>query len=502
LDNRIILDGSSLSINQVVSVARESAEVGIADFTRKKVSEGRKCVERLLASGNTYYGINTGFGRLADRKVPKAELEKLQKNLIRSHSVGVGSPLGQHETRAVMVVRLNSLLNGNSGVSIEVVEQLCTFLNRKIYPLIPRFGSLGASGDLAPSAHLALCLMGEGYVTFNGEKVSTADVLRQNNIEAIQLKAKEGLAIINGTQVMTAIGSLLIHDAEVALKSSDLISAMSLEALQGSVIPFQKKVQMVRPHQGQIEVAERIMRFLTNSTLASSSDRVQDPYSFRCIPQVHGAFYAVLQFAKSVIETELNSVTDNPIVFPDSDEILTTGNFHGQIVSLALDMLCVSLSEATVISERRIDKLLSSYNPELPLFLTPEPGLSSGLMVTQYSAAALVAHNRTLSRPASLESASVSAGQEDHASMGVNAALKAQEVLDNTFEVFSIEAICASQAIDLLSRLGKKQGTGTYRMHQEIRKLTSKIEEDRPLSEDIRRVATALLEGMVNLALQ
>lgn len=455
----------------------------------------------MLASGDTFYGINTGFGKLADKKIPRSDLENLQKNLIRSHSVGVGPLLDEPETRAVMVVRLNSLLKGNSGVSPVVVEQLQVFLNKRIFPAIPRFGSLGASGDLAPSAHLALCLIGEGFVYENGSKIRTEEVLKTRGIEAIVLKAKEGLAIINGTQVMTAIGCLLIHDTEIALKSLDVISAMSLEALEGSTIPFDDRVQKVRPHPGQIEVASRIMHSLRNSSLVKTSERVQDPYSLRCIPQVHGAFHEVLQFAKSIITTELNSVTDNPIVFPETDEIMNTGNFHGQIVSLALDMLCISLCEASVISERRIDKLLSSFNPKLPLFLTPQPGLNSGLMVTQYSAAALVAHNRTLAQPASLESANVSAGQEDHASMGVNAALKAQEVLQNTFVVLAVEALCAAQATDLLSNPDKRAGAGTSAMFEEIRKISDRVDSDRPLSEEVTRVAEALKGGLVDIAL-
>jgi histidine ammonia-lyase len=499
--SRIVLDGSTLSIDRVVSVARENTEVEISRSALDKVKEGRDCIERMLASGGTYYGINTGFGKLADRKIPKSDLESLQKNLIRSHSVGVGSPLDEPETRALMVVRLNSLLKGNSGVSVDVVKQLQLFLNNRIFPMIPRFGSLGASGDLAPSAHLALCLIGEGFVFEKGIKVRTEEALKNQHLRPIALKAKEGLSIINGTQVMTAIGCLLIHDTEVALKSLDVIAAMSLEALEGSTVPFDERVQKVRPHQGQIEVAERIVHSLRNSSLVSISERVQDPYSFRCVPQVHGAFQEVLNFARSILTTELNSVTDNPIVFPETDEIMNTGNFHGQIVSLALDMLCISLCEASVISERRIDKLLSGFNPNLPLFLTPQPGLNSGLMVTQYSAAALVAHNRTLSQPASLDSADVSAGQEDHASMGVNAALKGQEVLQNTFTVLAIEALCAAQALDLLTDPDKKAGQGTLAMYREIRKLSDKLDNDRSLSGEITRVADALRVGMVNAVL-
>ncbi|MHB8566924.1 MAG: histidine ammonia-lyase [Nitrososphaerales archaeon] len=499
LMDKLALDGLSLTTEQVVSIARDFSRVEVKGSAKRRVIASRRSIERLLNSGKVYYGINTGFGKLADTMISKSDLEKLQANLIRSHSVGIGSAFAEDEARAVMVVRLNSFLIGNSGVSYELIEQLLGFLNNRIYPMIPRYGSLGASGDLAPSAHLALCLMGEGYVIENAKQVPSANAIRRNHMTPLTLKAKEGLSIINGTQVMTALGCLLVHDALLAFGSLDVISAMSLEALGGSLAPFQARIQMIRPHEGQRDVAARIVRVLHGSSFTNSSDRVQDPYSLRCIPQVHGAFYESLSFASSIISTELNSVTDNPVVFPESDEIVSTGNFHGQVVSVALDVLCIALAEASVISERRIDKLLSGFNSHLPLFLTSSPGLNSGLMVTQYSAAALVARNREIAAPASLNSASVSAGQEDHASMGVNAALKSAEVLENTLRVLAIEAICASQAIDLLGR--KRQGGGTTILRKEIRKLSSRVKEDRPLFEDVQAVAVALKAGLVQKCL-
>ena len=498
MTGRLILDGSSLTTEKVVSIARDFTEIEIGVEGKENVRKGRESIERMLKTGGVYYGINTGFGKLADTVIPNADLEKLQVNLIRSHSVGVGQPFAEDEVRAIMVVRLNSLLKGYSGVSLDVIEQLQIFLNEKIYPLIPRFGSLGASGDLIPSAHLALCMIGESYVFDNGKQIPTRIMLQRIGIKPLSLKAKEGLSIINGTQVMTALGCLLIHDAEISLNNMDGISAMSLEALRAHLTPFQSRIQLIRPQEGQREVASRITKFLQDSTFVGSSRRVQDPYSLRCIPQVHGAFYDALRFARSIIANELNSVTDNPIVFSETDEIVSTGNFHGQPVSLALDLLCISLAEASMISERRIDKLLSGLNTELPLFLAAKPGLHSGLMVTQYSAAALVAQNRILAQPASLESANVSAGQEDHASMGVNAALKGLEVLENTLFVLAVEAVCSAQAIDvILDKNPKlKQGIFTSILHKKIRELCPRIEADQTLFEEIKLVAKLLRKDL------
>lgn len=499
MPNNIVLSGKTLTLEQVVSVARHYARVEISAKAKSRVLVSRAAVDRIANSSKKYYGVNTGFGRLADAEIDQKDIEQLQLNLIRSHSVGTGEALSEEETRALMVVRLNSLLAGYSGVSFEVVHQLVIFLNRRIYPMIPRYGSLGASGDLAPSAHLASCLIGEGFIFEKSKLVNAERALSNHAIRPIKLRAKDGLAIINGTQAMTGIGCLLVHDAELALKSMDFISAMSLEALGGSVSPFDRRVQRLRPHKGQIEVAERIGRALKDSTLVGIVDRVQDPYSLRCIPQVHGAFHDCVQFARSTIETELNSVTDNPIVFPESNTLVNAGNFHGQPVSMALDLLCIAIAEASIISERRIDKMLSGSYSQLPLFLTSNPGLNSGLMVTQYSAAALVARNKTLAMPASLESVSVSAGQEDHASMGMNAALKAREVLQNTFQVLAIEALCAAQAIDFVLSKKHKQGIGTSLLHDQVRKLSSRVQNDRSLFEDVQHVTKSLESNIAQL---
>lgn len=502
--NSVVLDGTSLTIDNVVDVARNYARAEISPSAIDAVWKGRKSVERILKSGKTVYGINTGFGKLADTKISGDQLDQLQHNLIRSHSVGTGTPLEEDETRAVMLVRLGSLLRGNSGVRLEVVRQLQEFLNRKVYPVIPRYGSLGASGDLAPSAHLALCLIGEGQAfDSNRKQVKTRKVLQRLRLNPIKLKPKEGLAIINGTQVMTGLGALLINDVRSLIRNLDIAAAMSVESLGGSLSPFQSRIQKLRPMHGQAHVAARILRMLRDSGLTETGSHIQDPYSLRCIPQVHGAFYDALQYAKNVIEIELNSVTDNPIIFPDSDEVVTAGNFHGQPVSLAIDILCMAVAEASVFSERRIDKLLSGFNPKLPLFLSSDPGLNSGFMVTQYTAAALVAENRILSRPASAENASVSAGQEDHASMGVTAALKARKVVDLTATVIAIEILVAAQALELLTRgNGKRMGQGTRIALQEVRGISRMLKEDRPLEPDINKLSEALKQDRLTKAIE
>jgi histidine ammonia-lyase len=501
LPSTVILDGSSLTIEDVVNVARNRSRVEIASSAIVNVESGRRSLERIFGSGKTVYGINTGFGKLSDTRVPSSQIDQLQLNLIRSHAVGTGMNLTEEEARAVMIVRLNSLLLGNSGVRVEIVSLLGSFLNQGIFPVIPRYGSLGASGDLAPSAHLALCLIGEGFlIDEKGRKVNSRQQLRKLGLSPIRLKAKEGLAIINGTQVMTGLACLLVQDAIRILANLDIASALSLEALGGSANPLDPRIQKLRPLNGQSNVASSILKLVKNSKLIGSSKRVQDPYSLRCIPQVHGAFYDSLNYVKSVIQSELNSVTDNPIIFPETDEALSSGNFHGQPVAIALDLLGLVVAEAAVFSERRIDKLLSGYDKRLTMFLSRKPGLNSGLMVTQYTAASLVVENKILAKPASLESVSVSAGQEDHASMGVHSALKAREILEHTSKVIAIEMLCASQAIDMLGK--DKLGEGTLAAYKEIRELSKTVTSDRSLSEDIDNISKVLKDGTIQRSVE
>jgi histidine ammonia-lyase len=502
----VLLDGSSLTISSVHKVAREFARVEISPSAVQAVANGRKAVERILKSGVVAYGINTGFGKLADARIEKQELDKLQLNLIRSHAVGTGEPIPQDYARAMMLVRLNSLLRGNSGVRVEIIRILQEFLNQKIYPFIPRFGSLGASGDLAPSAHLGLCLIGEGFVfdETTGEKTETAKVLKAKGIRKVSLRAKEGLAIINGTQLMTGYGALLVHDSINLLDNLDIAAAMTLEALGASLSSFDSRIHDLRPMHGQSHVAARILELVQDSEFIGTSSHVQDPYSLRCVPQVHGAFYDALDYVRKVIEIELNSVTDNPIIFPEKDEVVSAGNFHGQPVALALDILSLVLAEESIFSERRIDKLLSGHNSKLPLFLSQDPGLNSGLMVTQYTAAALVAENRILGSPSGLSNANVSAGQEDHASMGATAALKAKEALAHATKVVAMELLCACQALDILQNNNdnRKLGKGTAIALKQLRKFSSKVSSDRSLYSDVEKVSNFLQSGKLTQEIQ
>ena len=489
---KIVLDGTSLRIDQIISISRDLAQVSIADEAIARVEDGRKIVDRIVKSGKTAYGLNTGFGVLAEKKIDLRDLEVLQLNLIRSHAAGVGSPLSNDEVRAMMVVRLNTLLKGYSGVRPEIVNQLKDFLNSNVVPEIPRYGSLGASGDLAPSAHLALTLIGEGNVIHEGKKLPSRQFLKKVGLKPIRLKEKEGLAIINGTQVMSGLGCLLVKDATNFLDLLDIAAALSLEVLGGNIDSFDSRIQELRPIPGQIEVASQIRQLVSGSELLGSAERVQDPYSLRCIPQVHGGFREALKFAKSMIEVEINSVTDNPVIFSD-DSVISAGNFHGQPIAIALDLLGLTLAEACVYSERRTDKLLSGLNPSLPMFLTKNSGLRSGMMILQYTAAALVNQNTILAAPAGLHSAVVSAGQEDHASMGVTSALKAREIIINATKVVAIELMCGCQAAEMLGQA--KLGKGSQVSIKNIRKLTKHLVEDRSLSVDLERLSEYLQKG-------
>ncbi len=489
---KIVLDGLSLTIDQILEISRNLARVSLSKEALDSVENGRKVVERIIKSGKTAYGVNTGFGKLSEKKIDLKDLEALQLNLIRSHAAGVGDPLSAEEVRAIMVVRLNTLLRGYSGVRKKVVEQLVNYLNSNLVPEIPRYGSLGASGDLAPSAHLALAMVGEGNVVSEGHRKPIKDLLRAEGLNPIKLKEKEGLAIINGTQMMSALGSLLVRDATNFFDNLDIAAAVSLEALGCNLGPFDSRIHELRPIKGQAEVAARIRQIVSGSKLLGQGKRVQDPYSVRCIPQVHGAFREALRFSRSLLETEINSVTDNPIIFPD-ETVISAGNFHGQPISVAMDLMGVVLAEASAYSERRTDKLLSGFNSKLPLFLINGSGLYSGMMILQYTAAALANQNVVLATPAGLHSADVSAGQEDHASMGVTSVLKAREILRNATRVIAIELICGCQALDFL--LPEKLGAGTLQAFWKIRKLTKRVERDRALSEDIERLSSYLESG-------
>ena len=453
---------------------------------KSALEKSRAIVDRVLDDGNSYYGINTGFGFLANKKIDAEQLEKLQHNLLLSHAVGLGDSIPKNITKLMLQLKIVALSLGYSGVSVEVVERLMLFLKNDWIPVVPSKGSLGASGDLAPLAHLALPLLGKGYFwsTKDNEQLRAKTVLKNANLEPINLKAKDGLALINGTQMMTAYGAHILERANSLLKNADILAAISLEALMGSARPFDERIQAIRPHPGQKAVASNMRLLLTDSAILESHkncDKVQDPYSLRCIPQVHGATRDLLEYASGVIERELNSVTDNPLVFSDGD-IISGGNFHGQPLALAMDSAAIAIAEIASIAERRIYLLLRGLDG-LPTVLVNDSGINSGFMIPQYTAASLVSHNKVLCHPASVDSIPSCLGQEDHVSMGSISAIKLLEVLNNVEQVLAIEAFTAAQALDFRKPL--KAGRGVEVAHQEIRKRVSHKDADEFFGDDI-----------------
>ena len=480
------IDGNSLTIADVVSVARRNTPVALDRASEQLVRAAAKLVAESADGAEAVYGINTGFGDLSQVRIPRADLAKLQLNLLRSHAAGVGDPLPQDVTRAVLLLRANTLAAGRSGVRPETIDLLLDLLNRGVHPVIPMHGSVGASGDLAPLAHAALVLVGEGQATFEGKALSGAEALKRADLRPLELAPKEALALINGTQVMTAIGCLALHDAEVLCTSADILGALSAEALRATDAAWDASLNAERPHPGQEIVAANLRRLVHGSPIIAShkvgDPRVQDPYSIRCMPQVHGASRDALAYTRRVLEIEINSVTDNPLVFAEEKRIVSGGNFHGQPVAIALDLATIAVAELADISEARIDRLTNGHTSGLPPFLTPEPGTNSGFMVAQYTAAALVTENRLRSFPASVESLPTSAGMEDHVSMGVHAAHKLAAVVRNTRDVLAIEALCAAQGLDLL---GATTGPGVEQARHVIRERVPALARDRVLAPDV-----------------
>ncbi|MGI8828021.1 MAG: histidine ammonia-lyase [Chloroflexota bacterium] len=499
----VTVDCSPVSIADVVEVARSGARVDIAPGAVQAMGASRRVVERIVASSEVVYGITTGFGKFADRVIPSEALERLQRNLILSHSVGVGEPLSVDVVRAMMLLRVAALARGYSGIRPETVQTLVDMLNADITPVVPSRGSVGASGDLAPLAHLTLAAIGEGEVVIHGgQHLPSREALIQAGIEPVTLVAKEGLALINGTQLMTAIGCLLVWDAGNLLDVADVVGAMSLEAVRGTNRAFDRLIQEVRPHVGQGISADNLRRLTAGSELMSShrhdAHKVQDPYSLRCMPQVHGASRDAMAYVRGVIEIEAGSATDNPLIFPEQDEVISGGNFHGQPVALALDFAAIALSEISSISERRVEAMLDPHFSELPPFLTMHAGVESGFMVSQYTAAALVSENKILSHPASVDSIPTSANQEDHVSMGATAALKALQVLRNAETVLAIELLCASEGLD--HRRPLRSSEPLEAVHALVRSAIPRLGEDRPLSPDIEKAAAMIHGGDVREA--
>ncbi|MFO0581194.1 MAG: histidine ammonia-lyase [Anaeromyxobacter sp.] len=510
---RVLLDGETLKLEEVVAVARGEARAELSPDARLRVRRSRALVEARLEDGEPHYGINTGFGTLAEVRIDRADLEKLQRNLVLSHAAGVGAPLPLHEARALIVLRANVLAKGASGIREQTLELLVQMLERGIVPFVPERGSVGASGDLAPLAHLALAVIGEGEVFWaptgaEPVRMSAADALRKAGLKPAVLEPKEGLALVNGTQAMAAVGTHALVRAERLARVADLAGAMTLEGLLGSHRPFEPAIQAVRGQPGQIEAAAHLRALLQGSEINASHQgpdchKVQDPYSLRCMPQVHGAARDGIGFARGVLAREINAATDNPLVFPgeSSDpadgDIVSGGNFHGQPVALALDVLAIAVSHLAAISERRVEQLVNPSLSNLPPFLAPNPGLNSGYMIAQVTSAALVSENKVLCHPASVDSIPSSAGREDHVSMGMAAALKARQVVENVRTCLAIELLVAAQAIDLRKPL--RPAARIAEAHAKIRAVAPRLEADRTLHRDIEAVASLVDEGQLDL---
>jgi histidine ammonia-lyase len=491
----ITIDGASLTLEHVARVAYDGEPISVLPDALDRVMAARRVIEEIVRQGRVVYGVNTGFGKLATVTIPPDEIQQLQLNLVRSHCSGVGEALSEAETRATMLLRANVLAKGFSGVRPIVPETLTKMLNAGVHPVIPSKGSVGASGDLAPLAHLALAIIGEGEVLYRGTRLAAKAALADAGIEPLQLEAKEGLALLNGTQAMTAVGGLALQRAKGLADVADAAGAMSLEALHGTAVACDPRIHAIRPHAGQVKVAERIIELTRDSEIMSSHKdcgRVQDAYSLRCIPQVHGAVRDAIAHVERVLEVEINSATDNPLVFAETGQVISGGNFHGEPVALALDYLAMAVAELGAISERRIERLVNPDLSELPAFLTPHPGTCSGMMILQVTAVSLCAENKVLAHPASVDSLPTSGNKEDHVSMGMTAALKLRQIVENVASILAIELICAAQGLDFLAPL--KPGRGTQKAYDKLRSLVAPLTEDRVLADDIERVRGSLSE--------
>lgn len=499
--NSLEINGNNLSFDDLRQVVYERREVALAAAARSKVAAAREVVEKLLREGRVAYAINTGVGKLSDVHIEPAQNRQLQVNLIRSHSAGVGEPLSQEETRAMMLLRANSLAKGFSGVRAEVIDLICAMLNHGVHPVVPSQGSVGASGDLAPLAHLALAMIGEGEVWAGAGRAPAAEALKRAGIKPLVPEAKEAISLINGTQAMLAVGSLALLAAETLAETADVLGAMSLDALHGTDVAFDERIHAARPHAGQMKVAGNLRRLISGSEIrASHKDcgRVQDAYSLRCIPQVHGAVRDTLEFCRKTFAIEMNSAVDNPLVFVSGNtgegDIISGGNFHGEPLAFALDYMAIALSALAGISERRIERLVNpALNEGLPPFLAGDAGINSGFMMPQVTAAALASENKVLAHPASVDSITTSGNKEDYVSMGMTAAIKLKKVVANTTHVLAIEACAAAQALDFLAPL--KSSEPIRRGHAAIRKVSPTIEKDRVFAEDFARIAELIRAG-------
>ena len=500
---KILITGHTLTLEELAAVCRDNAPVALAPEAKQRILESRQVVDMLVDEAAVVYGITTGFGKFSDVTITQDECRQLQRNLIVTHAVGAGDPFPRDVARGIMLLRVNNLAKGFSGTRLELVETLVAMLNRGVTPVIPQKGSLGASGDLAPLSHMVLPMLGLGQAEYDGEVLPGDVAMERAGIPTVELVAKEGLALINGTQAMTSVGALAVYDAIGLMKAADIAAAMSFEANRGVEDALDPRVHAVRPHDGQMKTAANLRNLLFGSgnVTCQGEIRVQDGYSLRCVPQVHGASQDAINYVKSKVEIEMNAVTDNPIIFKETMEGISGGNFHGQPMALAFDFLGIALSELANISERRLERLVNPNLGGFPAFLVKKGGLNSGFMIVQYSAAALVSENKVLAHPASVDSIPSSAGQEDHVSMGTIAARKAAEILGNVRRVLAMELMCACQAVDLLGgqeRLGK----GTAPAYRTIRAVCATLEDDRPLYEDINRCEAVLRDGSLVRAVE
>jgi histidine ammonia-lyase len=499
----IRMDFEGLTIEDVIKVARGGATVALSRNAETRLAKTRRLVDHWVKEEQRIYGVTTGFGALSDVAISAKDTRTLQQNILMSHAAGVGKPLQEEVVRAVMALRIKDLARGHSGIRPKTVRLLMDLLNAGIIPVVPEKGPVGASGDLAPLAHMCLPLIGRGHVFFQGRRMPAADALKRCGLSPLQLEAAEGLALVNGTQVMTAIGALAVYDSLQLAKMIDIAAAMSLEVLMGSRTEFNTRIHKVRPHPGQGLAAKNMDRIVGASEIITSHKdcfRIQDAYTLRCSPQIHGASRDAIAYAGGVIETEINSSTNNPLIFHENQDFLLGGNFHGQPVALALDFLCMGVAEMANVSERRIERLVNPKLSGLPAFLVGDGGLNSGFMIAQYTAAALVSENKVLCHPASVDSIPTSANKEDHVSMGTISARKSRDIVANTRDVIAIELLCAAQALDLFTNL--KPGRGTLAAYRTIRERIPHLETDRVLAADIEDMHRLMQDGSIVAAVE
>jgi histidine ammonia-lyase len=492
------LNGQSLPLAEIATVALGDALVQVSPTARPRIVASRKVIEEIIAREAVVYGVNTGFGKLSDVRIPHSELAELQLNLVRSHACGIGNPLSEPEVRAMMLLRANVLALGFSGIRLEIIEMLCEMLNGHVCPVIPEKGSVGASGDLAPLAHLALTLIGEGEAFFQSQRMESREALRRVKLEPQHLEAKEGLALLNGTQAMHAVGGLALLRAKRLSRVADVSGAMSLEALKGTPAAFDSRLQDARPHPGQKAVAKHLLSILEGSEIREShvenDPRIQDAYSLRCMPQVHGAVRGALSHCEDVFLVESGSATDNPLVFAESGDVISGGNFHGAPLALALDYAAIALTDLMSIGERRIERLVNpDMNEGLPAFLARRPGMESGFMIAHVAAAALLNEAKVLAHPSSIDNVPTSGGKEDHVSMGMTGALKFRAIVDLAENLLAIELLASAEGLE--HRRPLKAGVGVERAFAVLRKIAPPLTQDRSLSGDIARVAKAIRHG-------